>query len=58
MKYISEPVVTVAIEPKNPNDLAKLVEGLKELTIEDPTLSLKIDEETGRYCSAVLVRCT
>ncbi len=47
MKYISEPVVTVAIEPKNPNDLAKLVEGLKELTIEDPTLSLKIDEETG-----------
>ncbi|ADY02399.1 translation elongation factor aEF-2 [Vulcanisaeta moutnovskia 768-28] len=48
MKYISEPVVTVAIEPKNPNDLAKLVEGLKELTIEDPTLSLKIDEETGQ----------
>jgi len=28
--------------------LAKLVEGLKELTIEDPTLSLKIDEETGQ----------
>ena len=48
MKYISEPVVTVAIEPKNPNDLAKLVEGLKELVIEDPTLSLKIDEETGQ----------
>lgn len=48
MKYISEPVVTVAIEPKNPNDLAKLVEALKELTIEDPTLSLRIDEETGQ----------
>ncbi|CCC81141.1 elongation factor EF-2 [Thermoproteus tenax] len=48
MKYISEPVVTVAIEPKNPADLAKLVEALKELVIEDPTLDLKIDQETGQ----------
>ncbi|KUO84924.1 MAG: elongation factor EF-2 [Caldivirga sp. MG_3] len=48
MRYVSEPVVTVAIEPKNPNDLAKLVEGLRDLVIEDPTLSLKIDEETGQ----------
>jgi len=48
MRYISEPVVTIAVEPKNPNDLAKLVEALKELTIEDPTLSLRIDEETGQ----------
>jgi len=48
MRYVSEPVVTVAIEPKNPADLAKLVEGLKELVIEDPTLSLRIDQETGQ----------
>lgn len=48
MRYISEPVVTVAIEPKNPADLAKLVEALKELVIEDPTLDLKIDQETGQ----------
>ncbi len=49
LRYISEPVVTVAIEPKNPpNDLAKIVEALRDLVIEDPpTLSLKIDEETG-----------
>jgi elongation factor 2 len=40
MRYISEPVVTIAVEPKSPNDLAKLVEALRELTIEDPTLSL------------------
>ncbi len=48
LKYIAEPVVTVAIEPKNPNDLAKLVEALKDLAIEDPTLSVKIDQETGQ----------
>jgi len=48
MKYISEPVVTVAVEPKNPADLAKLVEALKEQVIEDPTLDVKIDQETGQ----------
>jgi len=48
LRYISEPVVTVAIEPKNPNYLAKIVEALRDLVIEDPTLSLKIDEETGQ----------
>ncbi len=48
LKYISEPVVTVAVEPKNPADLAKLVESLKELVVEDPTLDVKIDQETGQ----------
>ncbi len=48
MRYISEPVVTVAIEPKNPAELARLVEALKDLVIEDPTLDLKIDQETGQ----------
>ena len=48
IRYITEAVVTVAVEPKNPNDLAKLVEALKELSIEDPTLQVKIDQETGQ----------
>lgn len=47
VKYVSEPVVQVAIEPKHPKDLPKLVEVLKQLTIEDPNLIVKIDEETG-----------
>jgi elongation factor 2 len=47
VKYISEPVVQVAIEPKHPKDLPKLVETLKQLTIEDPNLIVKIDEESG-----------
>ncbi len=47
VKYISEPVVQVAIEPKHAKDLPKLVEVLKQLTIEDPNLIVKIDEESG-----------
>jgi len=47
VKYISEPVVQVAIEPKHPRDLPRLVEVLKLLTIEDPNLVVKIDEESG-----------
>ena len=47
IKYVSEPVVQMAIEPKHPKDLPKLVETLKRLTIEDPNLVIKIDEESG-----------
>ena len=47
VKYVSEPVVQVAIEPKHPKDLPKLVEILRQLTIEDPNLVVKIDEESG-----------
>jgi elongation factor 2 len=49
LKYISEPVVTVAVEPKNFQDLPKLVEHLKRLAREDPNLHVKINEETGEY---------
>jgi len=47
VKYVSEPVVQIAIEPKHPKDLPKLVEVLRQLTIEDPNLVVKIDEESG-----------
>jgi elongation factor 2 len=47
IQYVSEPVVQVAIEPKHPKDLPKLVDVLKQLTIEDPNLVVKIDEDSG-----------
>ncbi|MEM4611315.1 MAG: hypothetical protein QXS95_01035, partial [Candidatus Nitrosocaldus sp.] len=47
IRYVSEPVVTVAIEPKHPKDLPKLVEALRRISIEDPNLVVKINEETG-----------
>ncbi|MEM2177239.1 MAG: elongation factor EF-2 [Candidatus Methanomethylicaceae archaeon] len=52
MKYISEPVVTIAIEPKFSRDLPKLVDALHRMAIEDPTLSVKINQETGEYLIA------
>ncbi len=49
VKYVTEPVVTMAIEPKYSRDLPKLVSILRNLSIEDPTLVTKINEETGEY---------
>ncbi len=49
MRYISEPVVTMAIEPKKTTDLTKLMDALKKMSIEDPNLIVKINEETGEY---------
>ncbi|MEM3833539.1 MAG: elongation factor EF-2 [Thermoprotei archaeon] len=49
LSYISEPVVTIAIEPKRSGDLPKLVDALKKMAVEDPTLHVKINEETGEY---------
>ncbi|WP_054844941.1 elongation factor EF-2 [Sulfuracidifex tepidarius] len=49
LHYVSEPVVTIAIEPKNPKDLTKMIDSLRKLSIEDPNLVVKINEETGEY---------
>ena len=47
--YVSEPVMTLAIEPKHPRDLPELVSVMKRLSIEDPNLKIHIDEQTGEY---------
>ena len=49
LQYISEPVVTMAIEPVRSQDLPKLVDTLRKMAIEDPTLKITINEETGEY---------
>ncbi len=40
MKFSVSPVVRVAVEPKNPADLPKLVEGLKRLAKSDPMVQV------------------
>ena len=40
MKFNVSPVVRVAVEPKNPSDLPKLVEGLKCLHKSDPIVQV------------------
>jgi elongation factor 2 len=49
IKYVSEPVVTIAIEPKYPRDLPRLVDAMHRLAIEDPNLVTTINKETGEY---------
>jgi elongation factor 2 len=40
MKFSVSPVVRVAVEPRNPADLPKLVEGLKRLAKSDPMVQV------------------
>ncbi len=47
--YVSEPVVTIALEPKHPKDLPRLVDVMRRLSIEDPNLVTTINKETGEY---------
>ena len=49
IRYVSEPVVTKAVEPQSIKDLAKMIEILKQVAKEDPSLAVKIDEESGEY---------
>ncbi|KAI0980659.1 hypothetical protein GJ496_000006 [Pomphorhynchus laevis] len=51
MKFSVSPVVRVAVEPKNPYDLPKLVEGLKRLSKSDPMVQCII-EESGEHIIA------
>merc|ERR1719228_1629070 len=52
MKFSVSPVVRVAVEPKNPSELPKLVEGLKRLAKSDPMVQCII-EESGEHIIAV-----
>jgi len=51
MKFSVSPVVRVAVEPKDPQDLPKLVEGLKRLAKSDPMV-LTLTEESGQHIVA------
>ncbi len=49
IKHIFDPVVTKAIEAKRPGDLPKLIEVLRQVQKEDPTITIEINEETGEH---------
>ena len=49
IKYVSEPVITIAVEPKHPKDLPKLIDLMQKLSIQDPNLVATINQETGEY---------
>ena len=43
-----DPVIGIAVEPKTQKDLDKLSNGLAKLSEEDPTFTVKTDEDTGQ----------
>ncbi len=47
LKHIFEPVISKAIKPANPQDLSKLVEVLRKVSKEDPSVKIEINQETG-----------
>jgi elongation factor 2 len=47
MKHIFEPVITKSISVPKPQDLPKLIDVLKKVAKEDPSVKVQINEETG-----------
>ena len=43
-----DPVIGIAVEPKTQKDLDKLSNGLAELAEEDPTFTVRTDEQSGQ----------
>jgi elongation factor G len=43
-----DPVISIAVEPESKADEEKLGNGLRRLLLEDPSLGVKVDEETGQ----------
>ena len=43
-----EPVISIAVEPKTQDDVDKLEASLIKLAEEDPTFTVRIDDETGQ----------
>ncbi|MDR0797521.1 MAG: hypothetical protein LBE70_02220, partial [Nitrososphaerota archaeon] len=47
--YVSEPVVTIAVEPKKPQHISELFTALEKMVSEDPNLHVTAHMETGEY---------
>lgn len=43
-----DPVISIAVEPKTEKDMSKLSDGLARLAEEDPTFTVKVDEDSGQ----------
>jgi elongation factor 2 len=49
LKYVTDPVVTVAVEPEDVKDLPLFDKVMHKLTTEDPNLHFKMDKESGEF---------
>ncbi len=49
IKHYSEPVITKSIEVQNQKDLPKLINALKSISKEDPTIKVSLNQDTGEH---------
>jgi len=49
LKYVSDPVVTVAVEPEDVTELPLFDKVMHKLTLEDPNLHFVMNKESGEY---------
>ncbi|MBI5227873.1 elongation factor EF-2 [Candidatus Micrarchaeota archaeon] len=49
IKHYSEPVITKSIEVKEQKDLPKLIEALRSISKEDPTIKITLNKDTGEH---------
>jgi elongation factor 2 len=49
LQYVSDPVVTVSVEPAEVKDLPLFDKVMHKLTVEDPNLRLTLNKESGEY---------
>ncbi|MBI2148007.1 elongation factor EF-2 [Candidatus Woesearchaeota archaeon] len=47
--HLFAPVVTKSIEAKKPSDLPRVIEVLRQVSKEDPSIKIEINEETGEH---------
>jgi elongation factor 2 len=47
IRHIFQPVITKSVEVKNSADLPKLIEVLRKVSKEDPSIKVEINDETG-----------
>ncbi len=49
IKHYSEPVITKSLEVKEQKDLPKLIDALRAISKEDPTIKIHLNQETGEH---------
>ncbi|MEW6749109.1 MAG: elongation factor EF-2 [Candidatus Micrarchaeota archaeon] len=49
IKHYSEPVITKSLEVKEQKDLPKLIEALRAISKEDPTIKVSLNQDTGEH---------
>ena len=49
IEHISEPVITKSVEAQSMDDLPKLIQTLQQVSKEDPTIRVEINEDTGEH---------